>query len=290
MNIALPPLVLILLVIPGIVFLRVYQRGLEGLPVIPRPFIEYLPIAIVCASFIHFSWLLLLSSLRHWLSVEPDVRALTMYLVGRFGPDDKDLPQALAAVSNHGAALGVYYFGSILLAFVAGLGLHAIVGNFMRLRRSWLLGFRDQWHRILIEKHFFKGSETSDVDPSSLVACVTAIIELGGVAYLYDGAVEDIVYDENSGQLDRLLLREVSRRPLLCPTAPQHSDPRIMDAQGNQLNQEPSDPTSESERVPFYPILGDLFILRYAETKTLNIRYWSVEPDEESQGPTDLAD
>ena len=66
------------------------------------------------------------------------------------------------------------------------------------------------------------------------------------------------------GNLDRLILGGVSRRPLS----------KDKPAPGDE-------PMGPEER--FYPVDGDYFVLRYAEITTLNVRY--IPPDELPSAP-----
>jgi hypothetical protein len=82
---------------------------------------------------------------------------------------------------------------------------------------------------------------------------ISAIVEVAKEAVLYVGILDDFYFD-SEGQLDRLILQQVLRRPL-----------------SKDKSVEPSGAGEEKER--FYPIDGDNFVLRYSEAITLNVQY-----------------
>jgi hypothetical protein len=67
------------------------------------------------------------------------------------------------------------------------------------------------------------------------------------------GILDDFYFD-SEGQLDRLILQKVLRRPL-------SSDKPVDQSAASQGNER------------FYPIDGDNFVLRYSEAITLNVQY-----------------
>jgi hypothetical protein len=85
--------------------------------------------------------------------------------------------------------------------------------------------------------------------PASQIEAAAAVAEdFGKDAMLYTGVLDSFYFDAE-GQLDRLVLQGVSRRPLA-------NDKTIVD---------------DADR--FYPVDGDSFVLRYSEMITLNVQY-----------------
>ena len=74
-----------------------------------------------------------------------------------------------------------------------------------------------------------------------------------GACQLCIPSAEALVSDQ--GELDRLLLTQTQRRKL--------ADDRSLDG-------------SNADAVRFYPIAGDIFVLRYSEIKPLNVSYLSL--------------
>jgi hypothetical protein len=78
---------------------------------------------------------------------------------------------------------------------------------------------------------------------------------------LYTGYLDEFFVDAE-GQLDRLVLQEVMRRPI-------------------KADKEATNPGAWYDASRFYPVEGDYFVLRYNETITLNIQYIKLRQTEE---------
>ena len=99
---------------------------------------------------------------------------------------------------------------------------------------------------------------------------LSTVVELGGVAYLFVGCLEEIHWADD-GHPDRFVLSGVIRRPL--------ADDEDPEAAVKQLGGDAGDEEEEDGR--FYSILGDKFIIRATEAKTLNILIRKAEIGDE---------
>lgn len=91
-------------------------------------------------------------------------------------------------------------------------------------------------------------------------AMIAAVVEFKEGSYLYTGVLDG--YEVSAeGQLDRLLLVQAQRRKL--------ERDRTYDAETGAF---------VDDKGRFYPIAGDVFVLRYDEVKTLNVTYLSLQP------------
>jgi hypothetical protein len=92
---------------------------------------------------------------------------------------------------------------------------------------------------------------------------VSAIVEVGKEAVLYVGVLDEF-YVDAEGQLDRVVLQGVARRPI------------------------GADKTGAAEagaaETRFYAVDGDSFVLRYSEAITLNIQYVRLTPEDTVPG------
>ena len=84
------------------------------------------------------------------------------------------------------------------------------------------------------------------------------MVEFKEGSYLYTGVLDDYEVNED-GQLDRLLLVQAQRRTL--------GSDREYDAENDKYLE---------DKTRFYPIAGDVFVLRYEEIKTLNVSYLAL--------------
>lgn len=247
MNVALPTLVIFLLVLPGFVFRNRFKRA-ERTALDYAPFGRVVAEAVLWAAVLHGLWLY-----GAWLFRGQILRLdLLLGLLASGGPTQA---ATIAALSLQADSLAEY-FGSLLVAsYIVPAGLRAFI-TWQRLDRlgHWLAPlarFNDApWYYLLT------GADFSQDKLPDLIK-VAAIVDVAGVAVLYQGFLEDF-YFKAEGGLDRLVLQGVSRRLLsndaIDPVASFDADPMAVD---------------ES----FYPIDGDYFVLRYSEIITLNIQY-----------------
>ena len=118
--------------------------------------------------------------------------------------------------------------------------------------------FNAPWYYLLTGADFIKGSEPDLIS-------ISAIVNIAGQPYLYNGVLDDF-YVNADGELDRLILEMVTRRP---------------------LSSDKSTAPAETENTTrFYPIDGDYFVLRYSEAITINIQYIKLVDDKAKQENT----
>lgn len=262
MDLALPALVFLVLATPGFAFLRAYQRGLEGLPVKPRSFGEEVAIGLLVSIMLHVIWFALSAPLRWWLSLEFDHVALGRLLTGEYGKDGKELGPTVSSVYLHAPALVAHFASLIAVSVALGFGAHRWVATHRRLRAVWPLAFNDEWHRLLTSGRFTRAGATQA--ESNVFAEISAIVPTGQGDYLYRGILpgpKQIIFNAE-GDIDRFVLVAVARRKL------------------------EQDETAGDGDSRFYAVKGDLFVLRYAETKTLNVNFLALA---EETGSTDAA-
>ncbi|WP_293374725.1 hypothetical protein [Nevskia sp.] len=243
MNFAVPALLIFLLVLPGIVFRYAYARGPRGWtsPTSLRAISDEIALGVLAAALLHTVWLGLITHLP-WL--ERDVRYddWLFVLLGNPARDSGPLTAVIGRASDNIAAIAGYFLSINLLAVAAGMLVHHTVR-----RRGWdrstrLLRFDNPWHYLLSsEIEEFPDRSDKLTMPS---AFLSAVVEQGKEPYVYRGIVEHFFYGAD-GQLDRVLMSNVSRW-------------KLTDG-------------ADSDK---YDIRGNYFVLRYSETRTLNIEYF----------------
>lgn len=159
--------------------------------------------------------------------------------------------EAIAAVGRDVAWIASYFSSLFLAALVAPVILRSQIAKH-RLDRgtarfSSIFRFHDApWYYLLT------GADFSHEEKPDLIM-ISAIVEVAKDAFLYVGVLDDFFFDSD-GNLDRLILESVARRPLSADktTAP---------------------PEGGASEERFYDIDGDSFVLRYQDVKTLNVQY-----------------
>lgn len=203
MNVALPALIVFLIVLPGFIFRtrvkRVERTSLDYSPFWPggrrgRLMGSIRPSVVACALVFDFS---------------PSARAGRAHEVAFF----RSLGQARAAeaVGRDFGRISAYFVTLLFASLTIPKALRSIISTY-RLDRdaaplSSVFRFHQApWYYLLTGADFNKGEE-----PDFIV--ISAIVEVGGSAVLYMGVLNEFFVNAD-GQLDRLVLRGVARRPI----------------------------------------------------------------------------
>jgi hypothetical protein len=243
MNVALPALIVFLLVLPGFIFRSRFKRA-ERTSLDYSPFGQVAVEAVMWAGFAHLVWL----AGACWLfgrGLEPVV------LMRLLSSDPAGQAKATDAVARDFAWAGAYFVTLIAASYVIPKLLRAVISAY-RLDRaaaplSALFRFHQApWYYLLTGADFRKEDE-----PDFIV--VSGIVAIAGEAFLYVGILDEF-FVATDGQLDRLVLRGVARRPLASDKPAASS-------------------TTDTQARRFYEVDGDYFVLRYSEAITLNVQY-----------------
>lgn len=248
MSIALPALVVFIVLFPGIV-VRSRIKLVEQASLDYSPFGQIIAEAVVWSAILHTVWI----ALMHVVTTRVFRPDLVLKLLGT---DTTSQTRALDQVAARAYPV-LLYFGSLTVAAYLGAYAFRRVVKAYRLDRlgsrfDWVFRFtKAPWYYLLSGADF-------DVDHVPDFIAVSAIVNIGGQPILFTGILGDFFLDKD-GNLDRVVLKEVMRRPL--------SKDKDGEAEGPQLER-------------FYPIEGDYFVLRYSEAITLNIEYIKLEISE----------
>jgi hypothetical protein len=258
MNIALPAFVAFLLLLPGFIFRSRFKLA-ERTSLDFSPFGRVAADAILWAIFAHLMWLSFAFILfsRYF---EPEV----MLKLLSSAPANQS--EAISKVSKDFTWIAGYFGSLFLAALITPILLRAQIAKW-RLDRgtaplSSIFRFHDApWYYLLT------GADFSEDEKPDLIM-ISAIVELAKDAVLYVGILDNFFFDSD-GNLDRLILQGVARRPLSADKT-KAEEVGISDDR-------------------FYDIDGDSFVLRYQDVKTLNVQYFKlseVEQPVQAQGET----
>lgn len=171
---------------------------------------------------------------------------------------DQSQSDAIAIVARDSQWIASYFATIFVASFTISSFSRYVISRF-RLDRaasqlSPLFRFHHApWYYLLTGADFEK-----KVEPDFIV--ISAIVNVAGEGVLYTGVLSEF-FANSDGQLDRLILRDVMRRPI-------SKDKATVDIT-----------LSSNSDSRFYPIDGDYFVLRYEEAITLNVEYVRlVEP------------
>ena len=260
MNIAFPALIILLLVLPGAIFRYSYARGSWGWssPVSFRTVSDELAYSAIFAVGLHFVWLLLADIFGY----QADFPSLLALVSGSYGAKGERYEAAIAAIADHPKAIAAYFLSLFAVVSIGGRLAHVLVRRTRLDLKTQVFRFKNEWHYLLTGE-ILSFKEVS-IDPREIDGVfLSAVIDHGKESYLYRGIVEDWSFDKD-GELDTVRLRFAHRRFL---SADREND--LAGASGDYI---PPDDR-------YYEIHGDLFLLRYAQTKTLNLDYFSLSEE-----------
>lgn len=264
MNVALPALVVFALVLPGFILRDRFKRS-EKTDLDYAPFGRVVAQAVMSAALLHGIWLFLAWLLRgQVLHVQ--------VLMGLLSSNTTEQSRAITFIHQR-ADWVAEYFASLLLASAAVPALLRWLITRYRLDRydAWLaplVRFHDAPWYYLLSGADFKEDELPDY------INVSAIVDIAGTPYLFQGMLDDFFFASN-GQLDRLVLENVSRRPLSADKTIVSEQPLSDLSMDNEATMPQEAPVTPAKR--FYPIDGDYFVLRMSEVITLNVQYMKLQ-------------
>lgn len=259
MNVALPALIAFFLLLPGFI-LRTQLKRAERTSLDFSPFGQVVAEAVVWSLSAHSIWLFLSYQLAN-KAFEPLV--LIKLLSGAVTVQES----AAASVASSFNWIAAYFISLLIASFLFPKLLRSAIMKY-RLDRSAsrfssIFRFHDApWYYLLT------GADFAEEDVPGLIM-VSAIVEVAKEAILFVGVLDEF-YVSPDGQLDRLVLQNVARRPIA-----KDKDSTI--------------PSGNSDLERFYEVDGDSFVLRYSEAITLNIQYVRLMT-EQSDSSTNTAD
>lgn len=247
MNVALPAFIVFLLVLPGFIA-RLRIKRVERLSLDYSPFGQVVTEAVVWAAGMHALWIALAAGLFS-TTVRADI-ALKL-----LSSDPHAQAQAIEFICTEIGAVALYFGSLIVFAYLAPMAVRSAIisarWDRCDARFSTILRFSQApWYYLLSGADF-----AADKVPDFI--SISAIVNVAGKPYLYTGVLDGYFLDPD-GQLDRLVLEEVMRKPL-----------------------EKDEPNPDGEVNQFHAIGGDYFVLRYSEAITLNVEYVKLRAEEE---------
>ncbi len=259
MNVALPALIVFLLLLPGFIF-RTRLKRAERASLDFSPFGQVAAEAVLWALFAHLFWIAVSYLVfRHRFEPVVLMKLLSSAPASQF--------EATEAVARDFEWISAYFVSLLFASFAIPKFIRALISKFRLDRSAARFGavFRFHeapWYYLLTGADFSK-----DEAPDFIV--ISAIVEVAKEAVLYVGVLDEFFVDAE-GQLDRLVLQGVARRPIANDKA----------LPGSQT-------TNDIDR--FYEIDGDSFLLRYSEAITLNVQYVKLTAEEASIAPDETS-
>ncbi len=250
MSLAFSTIVLFILLLPGIAFRRLYYSEEFSQQYFRENFFLVFTATVVPSLVFQLAGYWIAS----WFSPPADLTVLAGLVSG-----GEEAIAALGNVERHLGRIVCHQAVVIGLAGLLGYQSRKAIRALKWDRKYKLFRYQNSWHYILRGEIF--DFPRADIDllhdrvEEIEIVFVSAIQDTAAGTYLYDGILVDYQLTRSGGLLT-LSLKAAKRRNL----------------QDDAPTGTPNDP---DER--YYPIRGNLLMLKYAELKNLNFTYYKLE-------------
>ncbi|WP_129587695.1 hypothetical protein [Herbaspirillum robiniae] len=255
MNLALPALVVFLILLPGFLF-RSRFKHVELTSLDYSPFGEVVVEATTWAAILHAIWI---AGAAFFFENYFDIGIL-LKLISAHQASQAD---AIKEISGKADQVEVYFASIIFGAYVIPTVLR---WGIKELRLDRIDSFAARYFRFHKAPWYYllTGADFSEEEQPDFIY-ISAIVDVAGDAVLYKGILDEFFVNAD-GVLDRLILQDVSRRPI-------GADKSAETADGLASADSSATASAALPQSRFYPVDGDYFVLRYSEAITLNIQY-----------------
>lgn len=247
MNIAFGTLIIILFLLPGFAFSRLYYSG-----VFSKNFIRVTPLEILIgvvlpSLFFHFIGNLLST---HLFGLEISFSYLGILLYGVEG----ELLPVFEKIEAYQGPILAYVIAIPGLAAVAGIGVKSIVRRFKLDRSIRYLRFQNEWYYMLsgelleIQRVVKSAKQTIDFK------YIDALVEFQGKAYIYSGLLVHYLLDDKKG-IDHIVLSETTIQPV---------DKISLSGPPNNIKAQ-------------QPDVASIFVIPYDKVLNMHISYYNLE-------------
>jgi len=129
MNIAFSAIVALVLIIPGLIFLRskwgdsAATGNMAALPPpSPQPLSSEAAVVIIASAVLHAVWFAIVWILYlRTANVRVAINEIGMLLIGKYGPNDARFDDALSAITSHPFMIMFYMIGLCSFAMISGM-------------------------------------------------------------------------------------------------------------------------------------------------------------------------
>lgn len=254
MNFALPTIILLLMLVPGFLFRRLYYSGEFSKEYFKQNFTDYLFPSLIISLLIHLMCQGFIRIFGYTTSLWP-----LFLLVGSNGSSSETGFAFLQIYQNIYPLFFYFAFTAFTGAVLGQLGKYTV--RKLKLDRKYkLFRYQNEWHYVFTGEilDFPNIAGQTDVQPE--VQYVDALVKTAEGSVLYSGYLSHYVLSSSNG-IDYLYLSDVKRRYLKDDQPHENAD-------------------------PYYYMPGDFTIIPYREILNLNITYYRINQSD----PEELAE
>jgi hypothetical protein len=255
MNIALSSLILFFLLIPGILFRRLYFSEEFSKQYIKESFFAIFFSSFIPSVFFHSLWFFIFSFKFNLIRLDIFFNILSQ------NPSINSIEN----ISNSFDWIIWYNSSLFLIAALSGFLLKKVIRNLKADRKYKFLRYKNTWHYILTGESFdfpranvnLSDDNVEDIE----FVFVDALIVVNDSSYLYDGILVDYELSNDDG-LEFITIKNAKRRKIDADCS--------IDEDGNKSDNSKS----------YYPISGHMLVLKYSEIKNLNFSFYKLQTND----------
>lgn len=246
MNIALPTVIIIILILPGLAFRRFYYTEEFS-----KQYFKQSPFEIFFAGFFpsiifHLFWVMIIPKFGYNVDFE---------ILGRLFTSKDFYKEGFSNIQKNIGAISLYQITILFFSVTLGISSKFLVRKLKLDRKRKLFRFQNHWHYI-IKGEFIEFRRTpmiiKDKVEDIALFYVDALVETSEGSILYEGILVDYELSKDGG-LEQITLTEVVRR---------------------YLKKDAKDTSNDTDR--WVPIAGHLLVIPYSQIKNLNFSYYKT--------------
>ncbi|MVN21928.1 hypothetical protein [Mucilaginibacter arboris] len=261
MNIALPTLVLLVFLVPGFLFRRMFYSGEFSEQYFKENLVSLIFPTLLTSIIVHLLCYIILSP----LVLNPDTTSIGILISGT--NNSSEISKVTQNVLTNYKSVLLYSVIASLTGAFGGLLVKIIIRNYKLDRKYKILRFQNEWHYLfsgeLLDFPNVPG-RTNNID----FVIVEALVSSDEGTILYSGFLDDYILSSSTG-IDRIYLKDVRWHYI--------KDDLL---QVNASNE------NKKEHQRF--IIGDFFIIPFNRIINLNISYYSVEQESQSVNTNEI--
>lgn len=244
MNFALPTIILLLMLVPGFLFRRLYYSGEFSKEYFKQNFSDYIFPSLIFSILIHLFCQGLIRLLGYKINLWP-----LFILIGSNG-SSSEMSVTFLQIYQNIYHLFIYFIITATAGAVLGLLGKYLVRKLKLDRKFQLFRYQNEWHYVFTGE-ILDFPNISGLNAEPEVQYIDALVKTAEGSVLYSGYLSHYVLSSSNG-IDQIYLSDVKRRFLKDDYQPPHN------------------------KDPYYYMPSDFTIIPYHEILNFNITYYRI--------------
>lgn len=248
MNIAFSTILIVLIILPGLLFLKGYHSNDFSSKYFKTEITKLIPSVLIPALFLHLFFLLILE--LPIFGYYPNIQYIGILLTS---DNTKELNEVFKNISTNFYKISFYfivlYFFSLSIGYLSWLVIRKTKFD----RRLPIFRFPNRWYYILTGEIFDfpkkdKKNNKFESSKNITIRYVDVLVQVGSYSLIYSGILHNFMLSVEGNGVDCIKLRNVKRKKI------------SLDGQ-----------SSDFKKIP-----GEYLLLPFSEVKNINITYYNL--------------